>query len=601
VGRVKVLSEDLVSLISAGEVIENPSSIVKELIENSLDAGADSIDIEVKGGGTEYISVSDNGSGILREDCRVCLHRYSTSKVSSREDISAIGTYGFRGEALASIAAVAELKISTRSAEEEVGTLIHTRVGEKSAISDGGRPPGTRVEVFHLFEKVPARRKHLASPRVENSRMHEVVMKHAVIRSDVGFRFVRDGEIIVDCPPRQVTVDRIASLWGRDVASALLRVHHTNGEIKVSGFLARPPVSRGNRSREYFSVLKRPIADSHLSNAVESAYQSLLMKGQYPVCALDIELRIQDVDVNVHPTKSEVRILDIANVVSTVREAALATLHPQRETTGPTRLDDHYIQEERRIEQATLEAVEAVALSDSVPLEAVQVLEQTMLEEPASGNSPVAVDFLHGVYRVIGQLNELYILLESEEGLLIVDQHAAHERILYEKLRQEIERHTIHVQELLEPIILSLSANEAELILEMAETLNEIGYTVDSFGGGEIAVSALPEVFGTRADEAELYSFLGRAIEVGQEAARETFMDNLIKLTACHSAIRAGQSLSMEQMRELIAQLAKVTRKYNCCHGRPSMVRLKKEDIDKAVGRLGPDAIARYRARHRIN
>jgi DNA mismatch repair protein MutL len=600
VGRVKVLSEDLVSLISAGEVIENPSSVVKELIENSLDAGADTIDIEVRGGGIDYVSVSDNGSGILREDCRVFLQRYSTSKVSSREDIDAIGTYGFRGEALASIAAVAELKISTRSPEEGIGTQIHSRVGERTAIADGGRPPGTRVEVFHLFEKVPARRKHLSSPRVENSRIHEVVMKHGVVRPDIGFRFIRDGETIVDCPPRQDPVDRITSLWGRDMASALLRVHHADGEIKVSGFLARPPISRGNRSREYFSVLKRPVTDSHLSDAVESVYHSLLMKGQYPVCALDIELRLEDVDVNVHPTKREVRIIDIEKIVSAVREAARAALHPAEDATVPTRLEDHYKEHEHQIEQTTLEGGETVVASDSGPEEAVQILEQTLLEGAARDDSPLAVDFLRGVYRVIGQLNNLYILLESEEGLLIVDQHAAHERILYEKLRVEIERHTLHVQELLEPIILSLSANEAELVLEMAEALEEIGYRVDSFGGGEVAVSTLPDVFGTRADEAELLSFLGRAVEVGHEAARETFMDELVKLTACHSAIRAGQSLSAEQMRELIAQLAKVTRKYNCCHGRPSMVRLKKEDIDKAVGRLGPDAIARYRARHRI-
>ncbi|MHA2179224.1 MAG: DNA mismatch repair endonuclease MutL, partial [Candidatus Thorarchaeota archaeon] len=288
--KIKMLSEDLVSLISAGEVIENPSSIVKELIENSLDAGADMIDIEIRSGGISFISVSDNGSGILRDDCTICLKRYSTSKVSSKKDLNEIATYGFRGEALASIASVADMQISTQTNSEELGTRLVARVGEEPQISDASRPQGTTVEVHDLFKKIPVRRKHLQSPKVESVRIQEVVMKQAAISTEIGFRLTRDSNVLIDCPPNQTSAERILSIWGVDIAKALVDVYYSEGDITVTGFVARPPIARGNRSREYFSVAKRPITDERLSLSVEGAYATTLMKGQFPVCALDISL-----------------------------------------------------------------------------------------------------------------------------------------------------------------------------------------------------------------------------------------------------------------------------------------------------------------------
>lgn len=600
-GRVEVLSEALVSLISAGEVVENPSSIVKELIENSLDAGADSIEIETKGGGVDYISVSDNGTGILRDDCEVVLHRYSTSKISKREDIDAIQTYGFRGEALASIAAVAEVKITTQSSEEEIGSRINSRYGEQPVVTDTARPPGTRVEVFNVFEMVPARRKHLGSARAENYQISEIVAKHAIARPDVGFRFLRDGEMLVDCPPNQEETERIAHIWGKEIAEALIPVNLQKDGIAVSGYVAKPPVSRGNRSRECFSVLKRPIHDTRLSEALESSFHSLLMKGRYPICVIDISLDRSNVDVNVHPTKREVRILDMDATLSVLRDAVRNSLIGKPQVSSDSSLDEFYG------EDAIAVAPEVSALQtkdgglERPPIDSVQVLEQTILDSGQIADAHSVVEFLSGTYRVIGQLHEMYILLESEEGLLLVDQHAAHERILYEEIRNDIEEDAIHVQELLEPIVLSLGTNEAEMVLGLKEVLYRIGYTVESFGGNEIAISSVPAVFETRTGAAELMSFVGRAIEVGHQVAKETLLDEIAKLTACHSAIRAGQSLTHEQMADIIVQLAKLPRKHNCCHGRPSMVRLKRDDIDRSVGRLGPDAIRRYRARHRVD
>lgn len=599
-GRIKVLAEDLVSLISAGEVIENPSSIVKELVENSLDAGADMIDIAIHEGGIRSIVVSDNGSGILNEDCEVCLLRYSTSKIESKADIEAIKTYGFRGEALASMASVADVKIITQTEDTEYGSMLIARYGEKRRVVDASRPRGTTIEVTDLFKNIPARRKHLAEPRVESQRAQEVIMKQAAILPKIGFRFSRDGNTIIDCPPNQSESDRIASLWGIDIAKSLVSVNHSSDDIQIAGFVARPPVSRGNRSREYFSIVKRPISDERLSRAVESAYSTTLMKGQYPICALDITMNLAKVDVNVHPTKREVRILDIEKVCEIIKEAVRIALGMMG-----TKSEEETVQ--ASLDASTSEAPQSQISSETTTftdhtlkdeLTAAPLVEQTILENsPDSIDTDYEVEFLSGVFKIIGQLHNLYILLESEEGLLIVDQHAAHERVLYEQLRQEVNQSRVAIQELLQPFILSLSPKDAEQIIDLADDLESIGYTISSFGGNEIAISTLPEILGRTASENELLNLIDRILDLGGKEAGETFMDNLVKVTACHAAVRAGQSLNIEEMRDIIIELSGTRGKYNCCHGRPSMVRIRKEDLDRAVGRMGADAIARYKAR----
>ena len=597
-GKIKLLSEDLISLISAGEVIENPSSIVKELIENSLDAGTDMIDISIQAGGIDRIVVSDNGSGISGEDCEVCLQRHSTSKVSTKEDIDAISTYGFRGEALASIAAVADVRITTQTQEEEVGTLIVSRVGEDPKISDSSRPIGTTVEVNDLFKKIPVRRKHLGSSKAEGQRILEVVMKHAVIRTDVGFRLIKDEEVVIDCPPMQSSIDRIAYLWGSDIAKGLVEIYYFEEGVWVQGFAAMPPVSRGNRSREYFAVVRRPISDERLSHAVESAYSTFLMKGQYPICALDIAMNLADVDVNVHPTKREVRILDLEKVSSIITKAvreALGVDKPQVESQSlETFLDEGET-------SSVKPAGERVASTSGDTQRTVPLVEQTILEPLTDvGEDEDPVNLLGGVFRIIGQVHQLYILLEDEEGLLIIDQHAAHERLLYEELRKEVNENRVAIQELLQPFVLSLSPTDTEQILELSGKLEELGFSISSFGGNEVSISAVPEIFGKVTSETELISLLDRMTTIGVSEAHDSFMDELVKLTACHSAMRAGQTLNVDEIRSLIEDFSRTQGKYTCCHGRPSMIRIRKDNLDKAVGRLGHEAIQRFQKRHQI-
>ncbi|MFW9887778.1 MAG: DNA mismatch repair endonuclease MutL, partial [Candidatus Thorarchaeota archaeon] len=454
-GVIRVLSDELVSLISAGEVIENPSSIVKELIENSLDADTTNIEISITDGGIGSITVSDNGVGILKEDCPVCTLRYSTSKISTREDIDSILTYGFRGEALASIAAVADMIIVTKHEDDELGTRISSRAGEIPGIENASRPRGTSVEVTNLFKNVPARRKHLSYPRVESQRILDITMRHAIVRNDVGFRLIRDERVVLDCPPGQNERDRVLHLWGPEIATSLVQFQHKPGEIAVSGFVALPPVSRGNRGRQYFSVRNRPIYDEKLNQAVELAYSSLLMKGRYPVCSIKIDVDVDKVDANIHPTKREVRIQDFEDLVEIVRTAVRKALDKDRPEKAPMPLQDFvdtplteilgpasYSEEETTFSARTLAEesllFERVTLEDLVT-DKVQQLDQIPLK---------------GAFRIVGQIQDLYILLDFDDGLVIVDQHAAHERIIYEKLKENMKSRSIVSQELLEPIVI---------------------------------------------------------------------------------------------------------------------------------------------------
>ncbi|MHA1770026.1 MAG: DNA mismatch repair endonuclease MutL [Candidatus Thorarchaeota archaeon] len=590
-GRIRRLDDDLIALISAGEVIEGPFSVVKELVENSLDAGATSIDIEISGGGIDRIVVSDNGSGILREDCTVCLERYATSKIATREDIEGIKTYGFRGEALASISAIADVRIVTRAEEETVGTELIAPTGEQPTIRETSRPRGTTVEVSDLFARVPARRKHLAGPKTEARRVMDVVMRHAAVRNDIGFRLIRDGEVIIDCPAGQSRQDRLTYLWGTQISGMLIEVDYTLEDIRVEGIIIRPPMSRGSRNREYFSILKRPIEDNRLSRAVESAYSTLLMRGRYPACVLDITVDVNTVDANVHPTKREVRITDMDHVVEAVQ---LAVIHALRQDTPPetTASLEDFIPERDRIQshepipQRTIAATTPIppppVERPKVPIESRELFEQ---EDSAQEQQETRIDPLGGTFKIIGQIQNVYILLEFDDALVIIDQHAAHERVMYERFRKQVNEGKVVAQELLEPLVLELSPDDTERIAELKDSFERVGFSVDMFGTREIIVQTVPDILGHQISGRELLGLMDEILEVGREQPVEHFMDELVKLTACHNAIRAGQALNTEEIRNLLEEMAETPNRYNCPHGRPTMIRITYDELERRFKR----------------
>jgi len=595
-GEIRVLSEDTISLIAAGEVIESPASVVKELIENSLDARADRITVEIERGGVDRIQVSDNGIGILREDLPHCLERYSTSKIRNQEDLEAISTYGFRGEALSSIVAVADVNIKTKRSGEEFAYEISANKNRISEIKTTSRPVGTTVNVSNLFQRVPARRKHLDGIRAESRKVTDVVRQHAIIRNDVGFKLLRDGNTILDCPPNQSTKDRVLCLLGSDIAAASTEVEFSENDIRITGFVVHPPHSRGNRGREYISVRRRPVNSEKLASAIESAYGNLLMKGRYPICNINIDLEPHQVDENIHPNKREVKIWNATAVLKVVRKAVEIALDRKESTTVPT------AQKEIQVTDSTQSKI--ISDIDSKGAEkqqnfarAAPLLEQMSLE-PLDDSPSEAKEVVAGVFKVLGQIHQLYLLFEVEDGLLIIDQHAAHERILYEQLQEEVKTGPSSVQQLLEPIVLEMSKEDIGVMLERKETIETLGYSLERFGEREILVSTIPDILGKRASKEELVSLVDRILDIDEKYGAENFEDALLKVTACHSAIRAGEYLNKKEAKDLLLDLLNTKNKYNCCHGRPSMMLLSKATLDKAIGRKGPEAILRYMARH---
>ncbi len=585
-GRVRTLPDDLVALISAGEVIERPESVVKELIENSLDASATQITVEITNGGIDSIIVSDNGHGILAEDCPICIQRHSTSKIEKKSDIEAIRTYGFRGEALGSIAAVAELRIFSRAAEEELGCGLISRPGERPSIMRVSRPQGTTVEVRDLFATVPARRKHLNTPQAEAQRVVEVVMRYATIRNDVGFTLIRDGQTVIDCPPGQSTPDRVVSLWGPAVGKMLIDVHHSDpiSGVVVSGYIVKPPLTRGNRSREYLSVLKRPIEDERLSRVIETSFDTLLMRGRYPMFVLDIELDVSGVDPNVHPTKREVRFDNPEEIEEAVRQAVNRALRPSRQDVTAS-LDDFMVM--------TTEQQTQTEMRRDAPTPALKetahwpLIERVSLTSDGAETTGVSErEMFEGNFRIIGQLNNLYILLEFDDGLVIIDQHAAHERVVYERLRRQISEGDVPVQELLEPLVVRLDPVALQRIQGLSDELRVLGFHIEPFGSGEIIVSAMPSILDRTVLETDLIPLFDEIIERGALRRGERLMDELVKVTACHSAIRAGKALTIPQIRNLLQEMAHTPDRYNCPHGRPTMVRITNTELAAMFKRI---------------
>jgi DNA mismatch repair protein MutL len=420
----------------------------------------------------------------------------------------------------------------------------------------------------------------------------DVVLRHAIARPDIGFRLLKDGQTEMDCPPNQQARDRVAALWGGDVAKNLVEVGHAQAGMSVKGFAARPPVSRGNRSHEYFYVRGRPIEDSHLSGAIESVYSSLLMRGRYPLAALDISMDASRIDANVHPTKREVRISGIDEVVALVKDAVRAALAVETPPEEPAFVLSPERDEslEAPLSSSSRQRISSRERVREAPLTTDILLEADTLELPyaAKKEDTMRIPALGGLFRIIGQLKNLYVLLEFEDGLVIVDQHAAHERVMYEMLRRNLNSGPIPVQELLEPIVLRLEHRDAERVLEVAEPLERLGYTVSSFGGSEVLVSTLPDVLGHRASEREVMAIVDEILDLGVEHPSEHFMDEVVKITACHSAIRAGQPLSIEEMRNLLTTMANTPNRYNCPHGRPTIVRISSQELEKRFGRIQP-------------
>jgi len=554
---IKVLSTEVVSKIAAGEVIERPASVVKELIENSLDAGATQIAVEAQSGGVELIKVSDNGAGIPDLELELAFHRYATSKIGNLDDLEKISSLGFRGEALPSIAAVAEVEILTQTSSQVVGSYLHLRKGEVVHRESRARPQGTTITVRRLFRYFPARLKFLKSVNTENSHIANLVSQYALAFPEVKFSLVLDKRPSLRTTGNGDLRHVVNEIYGSEVAQRMLKVGQKDGPAKVGGLTGPPSLARSNRNYLSFFVNRRWVRSPLLTRATEEAYRGLLMDGQHPIAVINISLPAQELDVNIHPAKAQIKFCHEQAVFSSVQKAieeALARTPISSSKAVPFSVSSGQWQSPRMI-------------MDNEPAFAVAQL--PAMELP--------------VLRVLGQLANTYIIAEGPNGLYLIDQHAAHERILYDRISAQWAQKEVEVQGLLQPITIEFSPREEETLRASKEFLVEFGFTIEPFGNRSYVIRAIPALM-ARANIIEIMSAL--LDNLASKDSPHPWEEKIAQSLACHGAIRGGQQLSNEEMRELIKQLEQTKQPRACPHGRPTMIHLSSHQLEKEFGRI---------------
>jgi DNA mismatch repair protein MutL len=585
VSPIRVLERSVAERIAAGEVVDRPASAVKELVENSLDAGACSITVEAGGGGLRLIRVTDDGCGIPAAEVPLAFERFATSKVATVDDLGAVRSYGFRGEALPSIAAVALVTLTTRTPGAGEAARIVVRGGVTESLSAHGAPPGTTVEAATLFFNTPARLKFLKSPAREQALIADVVQRAAVAHPEVTFRLVLGGRE-AGYWPRAGAGARVADLLASGDTRALVRV---DGEVpagRLTGWLGRPELSRPSRAGQYVFVNRRPVHSSLLRKAVEQAYAQLLPVGRFPVFAVFLELDPASVDVNVHPRKLEVRFRDEGSlfgwVVRTARAALLASplvravpAWSPRDAAGAGAAASGSVgsgEDVGAIGQAGALDHNGGRIADSGSL-----LLASDAREPRAEYAPTAARLLP-VLRPLGQFLNAYILAEGPDGLYLIDQHAAHERVLYERLLSGLRRGGVASQVLAVPLTVDVTPGQMALVAGHIDRLGTLGYQVEAFGSRTLLLRAVPAAGGGGQPDALLLRAIGALAE---EAEEDRLLERLAIATACHTAIRSGDRLAPEAVAALLADLARAEDPYTCFHGRPTVIAVPLRQIER--------------------
>jgi DNA mismatch repair protein MutL len=554
---IKVLAPELVSKIAAGEVVERPASVVKELVENSLDAKATQINVEIQSGGIDLIKVSDNGAGIFDSEVELAFHRYATSKIDNLNDLGNISSLGFRGEALPSIAAVAEVEISTKTPSETAGSHIYLKNGEVIRRESCARPQGTTVIVRRLFRNFPARLKFLKSANTENSHIAYVLSQYALAFPQVKFNLLFDKHLSLCTAGNDNLRDVVNQIYGLEVAQKMLKVEAEDALTKVSGLVSPPSTTRSNRSYSSLFVNHRWVRSPLLTRAIEEGYHGLLMVGKHPIAVINITLPVQEVDVNIHPTKAQVKFRYGQAVFAAVEKAIKGALARTSLATTTT-------------------------LSFSASSWQQQSSWMVKDKEPVF-IAPLPTSELP-ILRVLGQLANTYIIAEGPEGLYLIDQHAAHERILYEKILVQWTRREVEVQGLLQPVAIELSPKEEVTLKGNEELLTQFGLAIEPFGTRSYLIRSVPAVIAT----VNFIEIITKLLDnLANKENGNPWEEKIAQSLACHSAIRAGQQLSNEEMRELINQLEQAQQPRTCPHGRPTMIHLSSHQLEKEFGRIG--------------
>lgn len=627
---IKILPEILSNQIAAGEVVERPVSIVKELVENSIDAGASSINIEISKGGKSLIRVSDDGQGMTRDDALLAIERYATSKIFTKEDLFSISTMGFRGEALPSIASVSKFTLITRTPDEDIATRIDMAGGKLLNVSDDGAPAGTMIEIKSLFFNTPARKKFLKSDNTEGGHITDAVLGLALSHQKIRFRLFTNQKLQKNFSLSEDLFQRAVQVFGKHTANQLYRVDGLQGDIKIHGYCSHPSLTRASSGKIFLFVNHRLITDRGLISAIFKGYRGRIMKGRYPLGVFFIDIPYDQVDVNVHPSKREVKFFNSYLVYQTMAQAIEGTLAKAQEDMHayarvnlpedipenrksfqiekPAYLKKSLVAEDRvqsDLEWAgfkkkgDLNRIKDQADSDNLkdgsssitgqfhesPEDKEWQIEKT--DDPAAYNETQPVnDAMDSQIKIIGQIMGTYILAETSDGLFMIDQHAAHERIVYEGLKKRHEKLNIQSQDLAIPETIELSYKEADFLKSVLSDLERLGFYIEPFGGSTFVVKSVPAII----DEKETGSMIVDIIETGLDKKHKTstaeWLEDTLILMACHQALRANKKLHEMEMKKLVKDLEACENSRHCPHGRPIQLFWSKNQIDKLFKRV---------------
>jgi DNA mismatch repair protein MutL len=633
--RIQQLSPTLVNQIAAGEVVERPASVVKELLENAADAGSSRIDVEVSRGGGDLIRVVDNGSGIPAEDLPLAFASHATSKLRGVEDLFRIDTLGFRGEALASIGSIAQVSLQSRPADQSSGAAITCHGGQLSAVLPWNGTPGTRIEVRHLFYNTPARRKFLKGVGTEMGHVSEVFTRLALAQLGVHLTLRHNGKLLYEVPSSLGLLDRIGLFFGSQLRNALYQVEAQEGSVALGGYLGDPSCDRGNSQTQYLFLNGRWVRDRGLFQAVQDAYRGLLMTGRYPVAFLFVELPPEQVDVNVHPTKAEVRFRNKDRLYQLIQEAVSQRLQAA-DLTARMQLNTgkEYLPVSEEDLRAPLPAERSVppprtreegmppAKPKEMPSAARSIRPPPEPPQPARSSKESAGRTLpptvfpelfaqaesqaqptpdqkereHGTQLAARtqtsvpkalQVLDCYLVVEvPPDEVLFIDQHALHERILFEQLQQRLRLGQLETQRLLIPEAVELPSSQAALVLEQRAALAALGLEVEDFGGGTLLLRSYPALLGERSPKAVLQAVVDYVLCKERVPGREQLLNDLLSLMACHAAVRAGDRLTQEAISALLAQRELELDSHHCPHGRPTSLRFSRRDLERHFKRV---------------
>ena len=609
--RIKLLPEQVANQIAAGEVVERPASVVKELVENALDAEASQITVEVKAGGRSQIRVIDDGHGMSRDDALMSLERHATSKITRAEDLASISTMGFRGEAVPSIASVSRFTLTSRETKAETATQITINGGKMISVQEAGAAAGTEVEVRSLFYNLPARRKFMRTEETERSHVQHALSLMALGHPEVAFTFRHNDREIWRLPAETgqgatPLERRLNALWGEglqfvaiDIAGVLpKRPFDEEGTpaipIRIWGFIGAPGVSRSNRENQHLFVNQRPVDNVGLSMALREGYHTALMKGKYPVCCLFLEIGPGEVDVNIHPAKREVKFhreREVRRFVADAVKKGLTDYHSQQPVNNMSKPDfvapesfglaaedipSEPVAEQKPLDMGFKEPPAPTPKEDAAPL----IPEVTLKEQP-NRNQPL----LSVPLKIIGVVGKLYVILESERGLVLMDQHAAHERVLYEQLLEQMERDQTASQKLLLAEIVELAAPDATFLTEQVETLSRLGVGISVFGERTFLLDALPPFAKVKDAKGFLLALIDELKAAGSSVNSMRLGEDMVTKTVCRHAIKANDAMSESELEGLLHDLRQCSMPYTCPHGRPTLIEMSYPELEKKFGR----------------